>query len=95
MIDAKELRIGNWIDYFFSDKGYEPIRVLEISEGDEFSDCEPIVLTHKILDKLNIPGDTLTFIANAETRFNNDAKYLHQLQNLYYALTGEELDYKP
>lgn len=22
-------------------------------------------------------------------------KYLHQLQNLYYALTGEELNYKP
>lgn len=22
-------------------------------------------------------------------------KYLHQLQNLYYALTGEELEYKP
>lgn len=27
--------------------------------------------------------------------YNSKIKYLHQLQNLYFALTGEELQYKP
>ena len=28
-------------------------------------------------------------------KFNNEVKYVHQLQNIYFALTGEELTLKP
>jgi hypothetical protein len=38
-------------------------------------------------------GSNLYFIGIQEIL--NAPKYLHQLQNLYYALTGEELTFKP
>ena len=33
-------------------------------------------------------------ISATECRWDNDIKYVHQLQNLYFALTGEELTIK-
>lgn len=32
---------------------------------------------------------------NAENKIGLEFKYLHQLQNIIYILTGEELEYKP
>lgn len=71
---------------------------------------EPISVTKEILYKLGATdfpdGEHLTLcnrlIGYAECRnefFDSSTglplKYLHQLQNLYFALTGQELNYKP
>jgi hypothetical protein len=66
----------------------------------DVDDIEPIPLTHKILNDagFNIVGDDnfkgiIYEIENTdEWQYNSTKlKYLHQLQNLYFALTGEEL----
>ena len=40
-------------------------------------------------------GEDFTVVSCAEDGFSASCKYLHQLQNLYYSLTGSELIYKP
>lgn len=35
------------------------------------------------------------FLYREDMALNADIKYVHQLQNLYYALTGEELELQP
>jgi hypothetical protein len=117
MIQAQELRIGNWV---FANMGGEYIQVdLESFEmiADDFGGFEPIPLTPEILEKCGFdklrrlylkskwydyPENNkpkLTAINNNEFEisrsglgsFHPECRYLHQLQNLYFALTGEEL----
>ena len=135
MIQANELRIGNWVTYNQEsvDKGTEiiPIKVpcinveaaVSLDDGFTnsyfFNEINPIPLTPEILvkcgfKKLNnawVPIDysatdylkwsfTIWDNKDGTYRYNSaefipELKYLHQLQNLYYALTGEELIYKP
>jgi len=51
-----------------------------------------------IVIKLN-PNETWlnynVFIYHANIKLKKPLQYVHQLQNLYFALTGEELTYKP
>lgn len=80
----------------------------EDDDNGRFEDCEPIPLTEGWLIKLGFDKfphstlwDTDKFWAG---RFENGVlkisyleigvKYVHQLQNLYFALTGEELTIK-
>ena len=127
-MDAKELRIGNWV---FCDEinNFYPggfIQVEEIlSDGIERShggltvyeldQIHPIPLTPEILEKAGFtfydnPNKTPSRIYKIGSDFrickcyNQDhftlwdypygksIRYLHQLQNLYFALTGEELN---
>jgi len=129
MINANELRIGNWI----SQNG-KTFQVDEIRHW-YFSDAEPIPLTTEILEQCGFEKDksndvferevysiqvsnntSLYFDAhkdwmrddkylewylshewnnnNFKNEFRNAPDYLHQLQNLYFALTGEELTIK-
>lgn len=133
MIDAKELRIGNWIeikpppncdsgicmvevikrssaslhceseDYFIADVPYEKIK--------------PIELTPSILEQCGFEESTQTFFIwytyglverqfrldySAESEYHwvqghisVEIKYLHQLQNLYFSLFSEELNFQP
>lgn len=98
MVNASELRIGNWaVNY----GNYVCI------EADDIVDChyspesyDPISLTPEILEKAGFRIDPNSkkhagkvhrcqgITINLET---SRIKYLHQLQNLYFALTGEEL----
>ena len=122
MIQANDLRVGNFVDY-----GSSTRRITQIGDSPQrkyvgvdnmitelLSVIQPILLTPEILlacgfgkngefngnecfsiEKSNIEGSTDYCLY-----FNDDStgqyyRYLHQLQNLYFALTGEELEYKP
>ena len=132
MIDAKDLRIGNWV--YPNEENATPYPVLSINfddiccykspydnQTDEFisySELQPIPLTPDILEKLGFEklGEHNIFqLANADIRIwgypytmqlynyedrwvdiiGTSIKYLHDLQNLTYALTKQELEYKP
>ena len=125
MIQANELRIGNWI-------GLKNSGLLQI-DIDNFSDCaknpaifNPIPLTPEVLEKagFGIKSETKdefgliienegilielseNYITEGRAVFYYNlpdtqthkciayCKYLHQLQNLYYALTQTELNIK-
>jgi hypothetical protein len=105
-IKASELRIGNYYNHNGQIKTVTPNTILEVWEA-ERTWCKPIPLTEEILLKnlgfkksswgwikngVNIQkGFTLAFSSNKDSI---EIKYLHQLQNLYFALTGQELEFK-
>ena len=124
-MEAKELRIGNWIkctkNNCLNKKGdfiideYEMVKILE--HGQQF--LEPIPLTYEWLLKFGFEWcneyDSYKKEAEEKTYYvtlwrsgfielfikeNNFCsgtipfKHVHQLQNLYFALTGEELKTK-
>ena len=95
-IDVRELRLGNWISY----KGkYE--KVYAILNSDERM-ADGIPLTPELLEKCvllkngEFPDIEYFSVMNGSLFFEGnytavDIKYLHQLQNIYFALTGNEL----
>lgn len=124
MIDARELRIGN---YFLGDEkvrqvtgiGYVPddvsyqVMFYNGTEEDWTYDYEPIYLTKEWLNKFGIsilkrkvPSWCdffyIYFLGKPEEVEVDDngiplspnLKYVHQLQNLFFALTGTELEIK-
>ena len=124
MINAKELRIGNLVEYKITDKFDERKEWWEVSEIDaddihwlskvdeKDEDFRPMSITKEILLKFGyrIDGDIffknnslLRFIGNevfysrgeidnAEFQeYISSVKYVHELQNLHFALTGREL----
>lgn len=114
LMEAKELRIGNWYEHNGEYKQVSPNTIVEVWEAKRLW-CKPIPLTTEILEKAgfkkiegigwecyNLTNYDISVYLNgfATIRtYDEDAdkfpcKYLHQLQNLYYALTGEELDIK-
>lgn len=133
MIQANELRIGNWIMVAGTGE-LHPVLVnidnlRQLTTGPEYAN--PIPLTPEILEKVwgkrkkikgvsqirdiddpEPEGDTEywdngkftivrwnkgDFILSTSHGFDNRIVLtsLHQLQNLYFALTGQELEYKP
>lgn len=133
MIEANQLRIGNWImdrgnkqwqidcwelpnkvaakaPYIGESLG-KPIYGHPLTEDVEY--LQPIPLTPEILEKcgferINHISEGILyknnwlrcneFISGWAWRggyISNKPKYLHQLQNLYYCICGEELIYKP
>lgn len=94
MIKANELRIGNWVMLAGT---YWQIGFAKEIDVHHF---EPIELTPEILEKIKFSG----MIFPAQLSVSNTGKYywgnvvdieikhLHQLQNLYFALTGTELE---
>jgi hypothetical protein len=65
--------------------------------------AEPIPLTEEWLVKFGLMstelgfwnnGDAIYFDYGKENEKSIELKYVHQLQNLYFALTGEELEMK-
>lgn len=125
MINANELRIGNWVQ-LEEDGEILQIKISALAATEIFVD--PIPLTPEILEKCgfeicgdfdNNSVDFWTTKDNFRIQFSNytnagsyfvywwetpstvknqkDVKVssLHQLQNLYFALTGNEIEYKP
>ena len=101
---TKELRIGNWVETF---EGV--IQIQNGWEIDEGNECQPIPLTEEWLLKFgfeysDLNGDSgLWKIPPFQIygKYNQfiyeyalDVNYVHQLQNLYFSLTGEELTIK-
>lgn len=127
MIEAKEIRLGNWVKI----RGEYEVQVINLIGKEWFSyqeqnacdwkDTEGIPLTPEILlavgfEKINsnVPNlHRLPFDKYKQLRWSTidglcvetiksgwlwqfeHIKYLHQLQNLYYSLTGKELTYSP
>ena len=135
-MEAKELRIGNYVNY----NGYvaeiveikRTVCMIRFKENDldccpkvEYDDLKPIELTEEWLLKIEfkklLPNlgeltqqeiylgnlrTVLTFykkpftfnVSNGwwmyERKMDNPPKYVHKLQNIYFALTGEELTIK-
>lgn len=105
MIKASELRLGNWV----SCEG-KPYQVnMNILQSFTVSPVwmDPIPLTPEILEKCDfdewgfqivrkdgyISIQANQYIMDEENEIAT-CEYLHQLQNLYFALTGEELEIK-
>lgn len=116
MIQANELRIGNYVSYKnerWIKVGYHEIRYAVLYPDNSYY---PIPLTPEILEKAGFRNIS-DLSTNMYTSFWNDVvgqisgyhngyffkdsvcndinvlpiNYVHQLQNLYFALTGEEL----
>jgi hypothetical protein len=103
MIKANELRIGNWVKFPFTgpEQVGEIIRLEQDSgENNEYyissindrfprhiKTIEPIEITPEILGKVKFKGYGFN-VYSALKKIN----YLHELQNIYFALTGEELE---
>ena len=101
---AQELRIGNWIlngiNEEFQTNG-ETINNFDAGQA-LLGAFKPIPLTEEWLVKLGFEDDIL-YIGNHTFRMNTYGvifyfntpllyiKYVHQFQNLVFALTGEEL----
>ena len=112
MINANELRIGNWVKI----NGHEIKLAKELFcllLMDQVAAPYPIQLTPEILEKCGFEMHNdrglwrlnnfyLHFYTLSDNEYcfkYNDFRsssifYLHQLQNLYFALTGEELTYQ-
>lgn len=108
MIQATELRIGNWVE----EDGYKK----QFSMYDfplSTDSINPIPLTPEILEKCGFVNDNGWYAIHLWNRnelakcmdydgvsinnsyFDYAITSLHQLQNLYYSLTGKELIYEP
>jgi len=102
-MEAKELRIGNWVKL---DSGTETIirgggiNAIEMQQ----LRVEPIPLTEEWLLKFGFYKSNVTaridlypeddgvyFYFNIDPAKRVKIEYVHQLQNLFFALTGEEL----
>lgn len=114
MIDAKELRIGNWVgvgnkhiktyitNFSFYDIAINPEQVFPISitpnilEKAGFESVCNKPLYRKYLNN----GDEIIWCDNHiainhtgySFQFEIKCKYVHQLQNIYFILIGEELN---
>jgi hypothetical protein len=121
MIEAKDLRIGNWINWITPDPKPTYEQVNQIDE-DSINECFPeeyegIPLTQEVLQKCRFTKDTFSWFGgwlspmvndesirvlekDGDWQWNNNGRpiqitSLHQLQNLYFVLTGTELTYTP
>ena len=125
MIQANELRIGNWVSlkclvYYVGDD-HSPHKInihnlVSLSENDKEWEFLPILLTPEILEKCGFKTNKLKNLFKRVSKktegmksevhlhdYYEEKKYyyllgsniiithLHQLQNLYFALTNEEL----
>lgn len=118
MINANELRIGNYVsDNFASDSFFAQVKKLDFTRCHYgnfhscYSDLKPIPITEEWLlkfgfeqrdhlwsididryNKINYNSDQkLLFSGQLGFSIQHDIKYIHQLQNLYFALTQKEL----
>ena len=126
MIDAKDLRIGNWVLLNNNHKKVLWFKYDKVCVMNEYPSVivdldriQPIELTKEILLKcgfkyrpcgiqgadmwqglaywdlngVHLRGDKkVTNSLKIQGFIDSEIKYLHQLQNLYFALTNEELE---
>lgn len=104
---STELRLGNYVYKINTYDGTKCTHSFEVRDFHNIDGFEPIPLTEEWLLNLGFTrfGDwyiiddelSISLFNNRSTYGNeheqeiNHVKYVHQLQNLYFALTGEEL----
>ena len=100
---ANELRIGNWVNNNEEDYQITAATILHLERGD--STAKPIPITEEWLLKFGFENWDINAWINKISLHKQDGvywhhsysgheiclEYVHQLQNLYFALTGEEL----
>ena len=94
----EELRIGNWVTYKGLDVRWSIEDFTEWSKANRIADyLEPIPLTDEWLERFGFYGKHKSINTRESKVFFDynsksiEIKYVHQLQNLYYALTKKEL----
>lgn len=110
MINPEELRIGNWFtkDGEYHNVGHIQKNFYNIcvnNYGPE--NIDPIPLTPEILEAVRFENEKELYLGlDLQRRYRlflcdgehtiplREVKYLHELQNQYYALTGKELEVK-
>jgi hypothetical protein len=107
-MDIKELRVGNLLYNGFNEL-IEVKNISHYNtSGFLLETLKPIELTYQWLDKLGFEfkdaGDFGHYYSLEDFDLNQDyqpinfdcdeIKYVHQLQNVYFALTGQELEIK-
>lgn len=108
-MEAKELRIGNWVFKEVGITALEPIqlKISDITYHYYTSKYKPIPLTEEWLVKFCFNGlahngdhlfeliynDSIGYRFSIEGQYGYpEIKYVHSLQNLYFASTGKELE---
>lgn len=105
---ASELRIGNYIIYDGEEIRLDVILFSKILKYNWANICEPIPLTEEWFFNFGLVKEAQSLFKSHYNKgalfyedercfylFNiNHIKYVHQLQNLYFALTGTELELK-
>ena len=106
MLESSDLRIGNLIMNTKGEVDIVNLEALAYILREPSHQCEPIPLTDEWLIKFgilaNVNGWHILFIKDHENIVFNpmyecnfkNIKHVHQLQNLYKALTGEDLEIK-
>ena len=107
---ANELRIGNWVEYkgskstlqiehseiteiYFGATNYIPIPLTEewlLNFGFKFEKEGYKKFRFRVVEPVNYVG----YLFCEGSRILREIRYVHQLQNLYFSLTGEELKIK-
>lgn len=102
MINKNELRVGNWVytpkALVLSEMSTSemndliPYKIVFISDNGHNQFYEPILLTPEILEKAGfaLKSEVNDYVIELLNRVQ--PKYLHQLQNLYFAIVGIELE---
>lgn len=110
MIDLNQIRIGNWIhhneswsyrneeskahDFEWNDSDWYQLAECCLDE----KDLSFIPLTEEWLNKLGVKQIAMNkfkhISSGLDLECSYELKYVHQLQNLYFALTGKELQLK-
>jgi len=107
-MELNELRIGNYYYWSAEGKNYDLKVRREDFSNDNYKNFKPIPLTEEWLIKFGFEetdyagdcyylGSLQIDLSDFECAFNTNwldckTQYLHQLQNLYFALTGKELN---
>ena len=103
---AIELRLGNWYDHHGTPKQVTPSVIEDGWEAKRIW-CKPVAITEEWLLRFGFEDTgclrfkkgiwDVAFMSDSTIYFRFDEqniaelKHVHQLQNLYFALTGEEL----
>lgn len=109
MIKASELRVGNWLKRESQPEGFlVDAQTISRIYHNGVRDEEPIPLTPEWLERLGFDNnkDHEGYYMSGGWICKNysegdggvhciaEVRYVHQLQNLYFALTGQELELK-
>lgn len=111
MIQVNELRIGSWVLNHYGNPEQIEVIEPKIVNGRELYSFHPIALTTSVLERCGFvsnPYQDRYELGKIHVELNRTLgydelwidgmphiKYLHQLQNLFFALTGAEINYKP
>lgn len=103
MIQAHELRIGNWVSFDLHFKQITDFEIMEYASRNS----KPIPLTPEILESCGLTIDLNGIVYCYDFHLDYDGHYffplgkgkvyiyfLHQFQNLYFCLCGVEIEVK-